>query len=45
MLILYDMTLAPKLKTIGKKFGLHALKAGLAFIKEVVIEKKPLSKR
>ena len=31
---------APKLKVIGKKFGHHALKAGLDFINEVVVEKK-----
>ena len=33
-------SLAPKLKTIGKKLGIHALKAGLDFINEVVVEKK-----
>ena len=33
-------SLAPKLKVIGKKFGSHALKAGLEFINDVVIEKK-----
>ena len=33
-------SLAPKLKVIGKKFGHHALKAGLDFINEVVVEKK-----
>ena len=33
-------SLAPKLKVIGKRFGHHALKAGLDFINEVVVEKK-----
>ena len=33
-------SVAPKLKTIGTKFGNHALKAGLDFINEVVVEKK-----
>ena len=31
---------SPKLKTIGKKFGSHTLKAGLDFINEVVVEIK-----
>jgi len=33
-------SLAPKLKSIGKRFGGHALKAGLDFINEIVVEKK-----
>ena len=28
----FSTSLAPKLKTIGKKFGSHALEAGLDFI-------------